>query len=409
MAESAHGDARAAGRASFAAGAERLARSDPRHSVTQKHWDLDPWLLGCPGATVDLQTGEARTPNAADYITRLTSCAPADDETCPRWQAFLEEASGDDAEMIRFLQQFCGYSLTGITREHALLFLEGPGGNGKSVFINTVLGVLGEYAQVASMDTLAASKSDRHPTDLARLRGARLVSASETEEGQALAEARIKILTGGDPITARFMRQDSFTYLPLFKLMIVGNHTPALRNVDEAMRRRINIVPFNRKPKFVDRELEKKLRAEGPGILRWMINGWVDWMRNGLIRPCSVVNATADYFIEQDVFGQWLADECMVEVGNEARWELTGDLFESWRRHAGKAGEEPGNANRFAQNMLRHRFTKAIVKDRGKSTRIWRGVALMRNVRRAYDGGPPGSHRLRLSRLYPIRARITAQ
>src|SRR5262249_27787952 len=151
------------------------------------------------------------TPGAPDdMITKSTAVAPADAATCQRWLQFLNEATGNDPELIRFLQQWCGYSLTGVTREHALVFMYGPGGNGKSVFLNVVTGILGDYAATAAMDTFTASRNEKHPTDLAMLRGARLVTASETEQGKAWAESRIKQITGGDAISARFMRQDFF-------------------------------------------------------------------------------------------------------------------------------------------------------------------------------------------------------
>jgi phage/plasmid primase, P4 family, C-terminal domain len=218
-------------KASFAGGVERLARADPAHAVTQEAWDRDPWLVACPGETVDLRTGRSAVPRPEDGITRRVAVAPAAQETCPTWWQFLEDATGADSSVMRFLQQWAGYSLTGITREHTLVFLYGDGGNGKSVFINTLTGLLGDYAATAGMETFTASKSDRHPTDLAMLAGARLVAASETEEGRAWAESRIKQMTGGDRITARFMRRDFFTYTPQFKLTLVGNHRPALANV----------------------------------------------------------------------------------------------------------------------------------------------------------------------------------
>jgi putative DNA primase/helicase len=198
--------------------------------------DADPWLLGCPGVTIDLRDGIGRAPDPGDGITRLVAVAPAETAECPLWRAFLHEATGGDAAMKRFLQQIVGYCLTGDTREHALFFIYGVGGNGKSVFLNTVSSIIGYYATTAAMDTFVASKSDRHPTDLAGLRGARLVSASETEEGRAWAEAKIKAITGGDTISARFMRQDFFTYRPQFKLVIVGNHKPVLKNVERCRR-----------------------------------------------------------------------------------------------------------------------------------------------------------------------------
>ena len=237
------------GKAAFAGAVERYAQRDRAFAVTAEAWDRDLWLLGTPGGVVDLRTGTLRPPRREDMITRITAVAPAPPgTTCDRWLTFLDQATGKDDALIRFLQQWCGYCLTGSTREHALLFVHGPGGNGKSVFLNTVSRILGDYARAAPMETFTASIGDRHPTELAMLRGARLVTATETEEGRAWAEARIKQMTGGDPITARFMRQDHFTYTPQFKLTIAGNHKPSLRNVDEAARRRFNIVPFTRRP-----------------------------------------------------------------------------------------------------------------------------------------------------------------
>ncbi len=363
-------------KASFASGAERMARSDPAHAVTQEMWDCNAFLLGCPDATIDLQTGLARMPNPVDGITKLTAMAPVEQADCPLWLTFLEETTGGDADMIRFLAQWCGYCLTGDTREHALVFIYGPGGNGKSVFLNVLTGILGDYATVASMDTFTASRSDRHPTDLAMLRGARFVTASETEEGRAWAESRIKQLTGGDRISARFMRQDFFTFIPSFKLTIVGNHKPALVNVDDAARRRFKIVPFIHKPAAPDRQLEEKLRAEWPGILRWMIDGVLDWQLNGLVTPKSVAEATTEYFNDQDLFGQWLEEECVAEQENPHRWATSADLFANWTAYAKRAGEESGTAKRFGDNMRRRGFARMSKKLQGKSYKVYLGVQL---------------------------------
>jgi putative DNA primase/helicase len=371
-----------ASKTSFAGGVERFARSDPAFAVTMEQWDQDPFLLGTPGGTVDLRTGILRPAIPSEGITKTTAVEPAQRPNCPRWLAFLDEATGGDRELIRFLQQWCGYSLTGATQEHALVFVYGPGGNGKSVFLNVLTGILKDYATTAAMDTFTASKGDKHPTDLAMLRGARLVTASETEEGRAWAEARIKQMTGGDPITARFMRQDFFTFQPSFKLTIVGNHQPMLRNVDEAARRRFNIVPFTRKPAAPDRQLEEKLRAEWPGIFRWMIEGCLDWQAHGLARPASVAEATADYFAEQDLFSQWLEEKCEVERDNSVKWETTSDLFASWSAYAKAAGEDPGTAKNFAPAMRR----KGIKPYRSKVARGWSGIRLLSDQRYRDDG-----------------------
>jgi len=188
----------------FASGVEKFSRADPVFAVTSENWDLDPFLLGTPSGTVDLRTGKLRTSDPDDGITKSTAVAPAEVANCPLWLKFLSETTGGDLELMRFIQQFAGFSLSGDTREHALLFGHGDGGNGKGVTLNTISGVMGDYAVTASMDTFTASSGDRHPADLAMLRGARLVTASETESGRLWAESRIKALTGGDPISARF-------------------------------------------------------------------------------------------------------------------------------------------------------------------------------------------------------------
>jgi putative DNA primase/helicase len=327
---------------------ERLARSDRRHAATVDIWDADPWLLNTPGGMVDLHTGTLLPHDPERYITKITAVAPADQLDCPLWLKFLHDATGGDKELIRFLRQWAGYCLTGDTREHALLFAYGPGGNGKTVWLNTMAGILADYAKNAPMETFAASQSDRHPTDLAMLKGARMVCASETEEERAWAEVRIKQLTGGDTIAARFMRQDFFEYRPQFKLTVIGNHKPVLRNVGEAERRRFNVVPFTRKPARPDKELETKLKAEWPAILRWMIEGCLDWQQNGLTRPQIVIAATETYFSEQDTLRHWLEDSC--ETGPHTS-DTQAVLFKSWTDYAIAAGEKPGTKKSFTQTM----------------------------------------------------------
>jgi putative DNA primase/helicase len=365
-------------RASFAGGVERFARADPIHAVTQEAWDQDPFLMGCPGGTVDLRSGQMMAPDPANMITRRAAVAPSTTADCPRWLSFLQESTGGDTEMIRFLQQWCGYSLTGDTREHALMFIYGDGGNGKSVFLNTLAGILGDYSTTAGMDTFTASQHERHPTDLAMLKGARLVSASETEEGRAWAESRIKQMTGGDQITARFMRKDFFTYTPQFKLMVIGNHKPVLHNIDDAVRRRFNIVPFIRRPAQPDKELETKLQAEWPGILRWMLDGCADWQANGLIRPQSVAEATAAYFEDQDTFAQFLDDKCRVETTNTHLWETAGDLFKAWSDYAIASGEKPGTQKAMGENLAKRGFSRTSKRVSGSTVRCWSGLQFHR-------------------------------
>ena len=206
-----------------------------------------------------------------------------------------------------------GYCLTGVTSEHALFFLYGTGANGKSVFVSTLAAILGDYATIAAMDMFMATTGDRHPTDMAGLRGARMVSSIETEQGRRWAESKLKALTGGDRITARFMRQDFFEFTPQFKLLVAGNHKPAIRNVDEAMRRRLHMIPFTVTipPAKRDQRLQDRLLAERDGILAWAVQGCLEWQRVGLRPPAAVKAATDEYFEAEDALGRWMAEGCV--------------------------------------------------------------------------------------------------
>lgn len=335
------------------AAVEKLAKADRRHAATIEQWDANPWLLNTPGGTVDLQTGKMRNHNQEDYITKCVSVAPGGE--CPTWMGFVDRVTGGDTELQAFLQRFIGYALTGVIREHALGFFYGTGGNGKGTFLNTITSILGEYGCVAGMEVFTESRGDRHSTEIARLRGARLVTAQETEEGRRWAESRIKALTGGDPITARFMRQDDFTFLPQFKLLIAGNHKPGLRNVDEAMRRRFNLIPFTQTITAEERDpmLPEKLAAEHGAILKWAINGCLAWQRQGLNAPDSVKAATDEYLVGEDAIQAWLDDCCDVSA---SRSSLSGASYNSYKKWCEDNGEFCPSQKRFSQNLASRGF-----------------------------------------------------
>jgi putative DNA primase/helicase len=235
-------------------------------------------------------------------MTKITSVSPLASCPTPLWLSFLNRITMDDAELIAFLQRMSGYALTGLTDEHAMFFCYGTGANGKSTFLNVLTKCVDNYHRTAPIETFTDSNSERHPTDLAGLRGARFVTVVETEEGRRWAESKIKALTGGDTISARFMRQDFFECRPQFKLIIAGNHKPGLRSVDEAIRRRLNLIPFGVTipPGERDKDLPTKLDAECPGILQWMIDGCLAWQRIGLAAPAVVTDATKAYLEAED-------------------------------------------------------------------------------------------------------------
>ena len=321
-------------------GVERLARADRRHAATTEEWDADPWLLNTPGGVVDLKTGRQRPHDRADRMTKITTATPGGD--CPTWRRFLDEVTGGDVELQAYLQRMVGYALTGSTQEHALFFLYGTGANGKSVFVNTLATILGDYATNAPMDTFMETRTDRHPTDMAGLRGARFVAAIETEQGRRWAESKLKNLTGGDKISARFMRQDFFEFFPQFKLFVAGNHKPAIRNIDEAMKRRLHLIPFTITvpPERRDKHLQQKLLAERDGILAWAVQGCLDWQRLGrLDPPQQVVDATEEYFEAEDALGRWLEERCVREPNAKS---LTAELFTDWKQRTNSSARSDG-------------------------------------------------------------------
>jgi putative DNA primase/helicase len=358
-----------------AAAAERFARCDQRIVVTIDELDADPWLFNSPRGTIDLRTAQERSHKQMDLLTKIAGVAPGPSCPTPVWDAFLARVTGNQPELSAYLQRVAGYSLTGSTQEHALFFLYGLGANGKTTFLNAITACAGDYHRAASIETFTASSVDRHPTDLAGLRGARLVTAIETEEGRRWAESRIKALTGGDKISARFMRQDFFEYTPHFKLIIAGNHKPGLRSVDEAIRRRFNLIPFTVTipPDERDGTLPERLKAELPGIMQWMIDGCMDWQERGLDPPEIVTQATAAYLEAEDAMAAWI-DECCERDSNA--WESSTDLFASWNTWATKAGEYVGSMKRFAGAFENKHFTPARS---SSGARGFRGVRLLRS------------------------------
>ncbi len=362
-------DKKMLGRATTVASVERLAKADRRHAATIGQWDADEWALNTPDGIVDLRTGEM-TPHSPDaYMTKMTSVAPRGE--CALWLEFLQRVTDGDNELIAYLQRWLGYCLTGSVREHVFLFLFGSGRNGKGVFINTVGGIFGEYHQTSPVETFQASNNDRHPTELALLMSARLVSAQETENGRRWAESRIKALTGGDPIVARFMRADFFTFEPAFKLMVAGNHRPHLTNVDPAMKARLHVVPFDVfiRSEQRDPELQNKLCLEQAGILAWLIEGCLAWQSEGLNPPARVVDATGNYFEDEDSVSAWFDECCERDATHFADNPV---LWRSWNFWCGNNGENPGTRKALAQKLIALGFSG----DKERGVRGFRGFRM---------------------------------
>jgi putative DNA primase/helicase len=288
-----------------------LARSDV--PVMPDELDASPDLLNTESGTIDLRTGELREHRREDLITKVAPTTYRPDAAAPTWEAFLERVlPGED--LRAFVQRAVGYSATGDTSEQCMFINHGGGANGKSTFQEAIAAALGDYAMRAPTEMLLAKRSDGVPNDVARLKGARFVSASETEEGRRLAESRIKDLTGQDTITARFMKAEWFDFAPTHKLWLSTNHKPEIRGTDAAIWRRIRLVPWTVSipPAEQDKKLPEKLRSELPGILAWIVQGCLEWRRKGLQAPEEVRQATGDYRSEMDVLAAFLEECCIL-------------------------------------------------------------------------------------------------
>lgn len=346
---------------------ERLARSDRQVAVSIAQLDADPWLLGTPGGVVDLRSGGVRPARPVDLITKLTAAAPR--SGAPKWAAFLSSVTRAKPGLSEFLQRYFGYALTGLVRDHRLLFVYGPGANGKSVLLNTVARAFGDYARPMPIEALLDQRTVDHPTAIAGLLGARLVTAAEVERNRRWSSVRLKALTGGDRLTARFMRQDYFDFNPTFKICISGNAIPSLAYIDEAVRRRLLIVPMDWVIPEAERNLNlsDELEPELGGVLQWLIDGCRDWDADGLQPPAVITEASESYFASEDNIAMWIAESC--SMGPEITGRA-GELFASWKLWCDRAGERAGSAKAFGQ-ALRQR---GIATSRSMSARCYQGI-----------------------------------
>jgi len=350
-----------------------LATSERPLADSGQGWDADPWLLATANGVVDLRCGLLRDGRPEDRITMHSPIAYDPDAPCPRWLQFLVEVFANDDEMIDYIQRVCGYNLTGITREQCHFLCYGEGWNGKGTFQTVQREILGDYATNTPFSTLEASSRYSIPNDLAALYGKRLVTASELNEAVRLNEARLKMLAGEDPVTARFLHGEFFTFLPAAKFWLAVNHRPIVNDDSTGFWRKIRLIPFTQSFKGrADPNLKDALRPEYAGILTWMVDGCLEWQRRGLDPPQSVRAATEQYREESDPIAAFLRDGCVIGEDFTAR---AGQLYVAYRKWAQGQGlkekEELSNA-RFGR-LLTQRFPK----DTDKQGIFYRGIGLV--------------------------------
>jgi putative DNA primase/helicase len=326
-------------------------------------FDRDPWLLNCANGLLDLRTGRLRPHDPAAMCSKLAGAAYEPEAKCPGWERFLAEVFDGDEALILYVQLAVGYCLTGSTAEDCFFLCHGGGRNGKSTFLRVLRDLFGDYAAHTDFATLTIERERQAAirNDLARLAGARLVTAIETSEGVRFAEGVVKALTGGDPVTARFLHKEFFEFDPQFKLWLGCNHKPRVRDTSEAFWRRVRLLPFevqfsgNRERNR--EELLAELRAELPGILAWAVCGCLAWQEVGrLPLPDRVRAATEGYRVEEDVLSQFLADSCLTGPGLEVG---ASDLYQAYCEWCAANGEHPLSQTRFGRALGEKGFAKA--------------------------------------------------
>jgi len=346
-----------------------LARAMKPIADTGTQWDRDPWLMGTPNGVIDLQTGTLRTGHSDDRITMTTAVGYDPAAPCPRWEQFVAEIFGGDASLIGFMRRAVGYSLTGITTEQVLVLLYGTGSNGKGTLCNTIKRVLGDYSWNMPFSTIELRDRAAIPNDLAALVNRRFVIASETNDGARLNESRVKALTGCDPVTARFLHAEFFTFEPVAKFWLSVNHKPIVRDDSFGFWRRLRLIPFLRVFP-VNAGLADDLRAEAAGILTWCVRGCLEWQRDGLQPPAVVLEATREYETDSDVLAGFLEEGCDRDPDAQVR---ASDLFEHYKRWADTHGLT--DRERLSATLFGRKAAERLQRSKTRTGWVYFGVA----------------------------------
>lgn len=361
------------------------AATDHRIVVALDQLDARPFELNTPAGIVDLRTGHTCDADPTHLHTRITAAAPEPDADTTAWLSFLDDTFHGHNDLPGYMQRLVGYSVTGVVRDHVLPFLFGAGANGKGVFLETMRAVLGDYATTAPSGFLMAKNYAGHETEIARLAGARMVVCSEINEGDRFDEAKVKQLTGGDALTARFMRQDHFTFLPTHKLWLMGNHQPSVTSGGHSFWRRLRIVPFvNTVPeeKRVD-DLQGILAAKhGAAILQWIVTGAAAYFTGGLQEPESVRAATEEYAQEQDTVARFVTDRCHVGGGRQVKIKVS-VVREAYERWCAEEGDPPVKPRTFGV-ALRARY--GVTDMRTNRDRFYTGITLLSDATEPEEG-----------------------
>jgi len=349
-----------------------LAGSRLTFTTTANKLDSDPWTVGAGDVTIDLKTGNTRKSCREDLITKAIGAKYDRSGQCPLWEKFLDRIFAGDKELIAYIKRAFGYCLTGSMAEQVFFFCHGDGSNGKTKFLIVLRGLLRDYAKQADFSTFLVQRNEKVRNDLAALAGARVITAIEAEEGSRLSMSVIKAWTGGDPVTARFLFAENFTFQPTGKLWLAANNKPAISERNHAAWRRVQLIPFNVTiPEAEqDKEIEFKLLKELPGILNWALAGLADYLKVGLKTPKAVQAATAKYRQENDSLEEFLSECCDIAKLKVCK---NTDLYGAYLNFCGMSGLKAISQTKFSPELNQR---PDINSTKTKPGIVWTGIDL---------------------------------
>jgi putative DNA primase/helicase len=369
-----------------------LTRSRAHMYVEAEELDQDRCLLNCPNGTLDLRTGELGPHDPEDLITKITAVDYDPAAKCEEWDRVVLDICSNDAYLVRYIQRVLGYSITGMIVEQAMFVFIGGGSNGKDTILGRVLKAFGDYCGLAAPDLLIAPRGGRHPTEIADLRGQRLVIASESSEGARLYESQVKQFTGSDVLKGRRMNGDFFEFPNTSTVVLMTNHRPIVDGTDYGIWRRLHVIPFNRKylseeeaaagekGTIKDKNLWDRLDARSlPAVLTWCVEGCLDWQENGLRTPELVRNATDEYREEQDVLGDFFAAQCEFKRTNQV---VAGAFYKRYKGWCEGQGESPKSQTWLWPKIQE----RGVRKKRGSGGFIYYGIGLVQSAEESYQG-----------------------
>jgi len=352
-----------------------ITLTQPDCSISPDDLDSNPWIINCINGTIDLKTGALLPHCKTDYITKRCPIAYDPTAISPLWDQYFGTFFPKSPDLVMYLQRAAGYAITGLSTEKALFLLEGDGDNGKTTFVETIMAAIGDYGDQIHSDTLLITKNEKMSTDIARMKGLRVLVSSETDPGKRLAEAKIKSLTGGGKQFGEMKYGDPFTFNPTHTIFFDTNYAPDIRGTDNAIWNRVKsiVFPVQLEKSQIDTTFNARLRTEFPGIFNWLVEGCLAYQRDGLNDPLEVCSAVSTFRAEMDTLSHWVDTCCIVSPDCTASGK---QLYTSYVQWCKETGEREITYIKLSKWMVKRR--KFIKEERlRRDGQYWQGVGLL--------------------------------